>query len=37
VQSIGEVAGSGTATGAEVQRLVASPFFQKVLEIEQSK
>jgi hypothetical protein len=35
VQKIGEVAAQGEAVGAEVKRLTASPFYQKVLEIEQ--
>jgi hypothetical protein len=34
-QKIGEVAYQGEAVGAEVKRLIASPFYQSVLEIEQ--
>lgn len=34
-QRIGDIAGRGEAIGAEVKRLIASPFYQKVLHIEQ--
>lgn len=34
-QKIGEVGEQGVVVGAEVDRLIASPFYQKVLEIEQ--
>lgn len=34
-QRLGQVAGGGEAVGAEVTRLTASPFYQKILEIEQ--
>jgi hypothetical protein len=35
VQRLGEVVETGEVVGAEVQRLIASPFYQTVLEIEQ--
>jgi hypothetical protein len=34
-QTIGEVADQGEVVGAEVKRLIASPFYQRVLHIEQ--